>query len=77
MRANKGDKIVCVLKGCCRFITIGEIYEILDVDDYGRVHIDGVKLYSVRNDIGRVEYYSMDKFISLSEWREKQINKII
>ena len=83
MIANKGDKVVCIKNDGCGCITISEIYEVLDTYGVGKIYgvlgtyRDGGKLYLVRNDIGKENYYPVERFISLSEWREQQINKIL
>ena len=77
MIANKGDKVVCVKKGGNNFVTIGKIYEVLEEGSFLNYYKGAEEIYLVRNDIGNLNCYSVDKFIPLSEWREQQINKII
>ena len=71
MKANKGDKVVCVKKEGNIFITIGKIYEVMGitVDDH---------FYFILNDIGSGFCpYHIECFMKLNEWREQQINKIL
>ena len=84
MIANKGDSVVCVETSGCDSITIGKIYEVLGnatgVNLYYEVlgNATGMNLYFLLcDDEALLGYYSVDKFISLSEWREQQINKIL
>ena len=70
MIANRGDKVVCVNKNRCRYITIGKIYEVEGVTDDGQ-------FYFISNNRGGEYYYSTTFFIPLNEWREQQINKIL
>ena len=70
MKANRGDKIICIKAGFCEFITIGKIYEVLDITD-------DVNFYFIVNNYGVGSYYSIGCFMKLNEWREQQINKIL
>lgn len=70
-----GDKIVCVntdgiggYKPKVERLTIGKIYTIQEFE---------IENPSVINDIGFTIYYDRIRFITLDEFREKQINKII
>lgn len=70
-----GDKIVCVNTGCIgshkssvERLTIGKIYTIQGFEDQSP---------SVINDIDFTIFYDRTRFISIREWREQQINKII
>ena len=70
-----GDKIVCVNtdsigghKTKVERLTIGKIYTVQEFE---------IENPSVINDIGFTIYYDRIRFITLEEWREKQINKII
>jgi len=70
-----GDKIVCVNtdsigghKPKVNNLTIGKIYTILDFE---------TESPQILNDTNFIIYYDRIRFITLEEWREKQINKII
>ena len=70
MKANDGDKVVCVNNVGYNSITIGKIYEVL--------YTYNDNFYFILNDYGRGHYpYPIKFFIPLNEWREQQINKIL
>ena len=71
MIANRGDKVVCVGRGGCKFITIGKIYEVLDFDTVNDSYL------MICDDGDSSLWYYVGKFIPLNEWREQQINKIL
>lgn len=50
-------------------LTIGKIYETYDRPDYSSI--------VVINDIGNEVLYSSSRFITLEEWRERKLNKIL
>ena len=66
----EGGEVICIKKGNGEFITIGKIYEVLGIT------IDG-DYYLILCDDETYAYYSVDKFTSLSDWREQQINKVL
>ena len=71
MIANEGDNIVCVDNVGYNSITIGKIYEVLDITDDGH-------FYFIKDDVGRGFYpYPIEYFMKLNEWRQQQINKVL
>ena len=51
-------------------ITIGKTYEVLHRTDFFP------KLYTIKNDRGIVTRYNSKLFISIEEWRDKQLDTI-
>ena len=73
-------KVVCVNLGehlnfetCTDFITIGKSYEVIYSDDAIAGHY---RLYTIKNDLGRIVVYNSSLFISIEEWRNKQLDAI-
>jgi hypothetical protein len=71
-----GDKILCIdIKGVGKStpvaLTLYNIYTIVESDD--PIH-DAVNIVNDDNEIGQ---YWTDRFITIDEWREQQLNKIL
>lgn len=70
-------KVVCVTNKVISYdgrideysdITSEKIYEVLDeTEDF----------FWIKNDTGSESWYLKDMFVSLEEWREKQINSVL
>jgi len=52
-------------------LTYGKVYDVINIRD-----ILGEDVYWIINDIGYKEYYTYSQFLSLEEWREKQLNEL-
>ena len=57
-------------------ITIGKIYETDESKDIYDIWIEDAN-YKVINDNGFSSWELIENFITLEEWRDKQLNKII
>ena len=72
--------IVCVKKyvsqGLQYELTYGKSYEVLPFPKGIDTLPLASKSYYIRNDRGEYTYYDRNVFISLDEWRQKQIEKI-
>lgn len=71
-----GDMVVCIdIKGVGKStpvaLTLYNIYTIVEHDD--TIH-NAVNIVNDDNEIGQ---YWTDRFITIDEWREKQLNKIL
>ena len=73
-------KVVCVNLGehlnfetCTDFITIGKSYEVIYSDDVIAGHY---RLYTIKNDLGRIIHYNSSLFVSVKVWRDKQLDLI-
>lgn len=70
-------KVVCIKKYLSTSLqyelTYGKVYDTLPKQNNDPLEDD----YRIECDRGFVEYYSKDTFISLDEWREKQIDEIL
>jgi hypothetical protein len=71
-----GDMVVCIdIKGVGKStpvaLTLYNIYTIVESDD--PIH-NAVNIVNDDNEIGQ---YWTDRFITIDEWREKQLNKIL
>jgi hypothetical protein len=71
-------KVVCIKKyrsqGLQYELTYGKIYD--TVPGTARIaSIDNFN-YWIINDRGYKEYYSREKFITLEEWRKRQLNEL-
>lgn len=70
-------KVVCINKYLSTHLqyelTYGKIYEVLP-----KLHVDLLMDdYRIKCDRGFIEYYSKSTFVTLEQWREQQLNKII
>ncbi len=71
-------KVVCIKKyrsqGLQYELTYGKIYETVP----GTSRIPSIDNYNywIINDRGRKEYYSKDEFLTLEEWRKRQLNEL-
>jgi hypothetical protein len=71
-------KVVCIKKyrsqGLQHELTFGKMYDVLQgcglkgIDDYN---------YFIINDRGHKEYYSKNTFLTLDEWRKRQLSEIL
>ena len=73
---KQGDMVVCIdIKGVGKStpvaLTLYNIYTIVESDD--PIH-NAVNIVNDDNEIGQ---YWTDRFITIDEWREKQLNKIL
>ena len=50
-----------------KFITLSKLYDLIKSDEYN---------YLIKDDRGKFMSYSKSLFITLPEWRQKQLNKI-
>lgn len=71
-------KIVCInnkpikrVNGKAQNLTIGKVYETYDQLDLNLIGV------CVINDIGNEVNYTSSRFITLEEWRECKLNKIL
>jgi hypothetical protein len=63
-------KVVCIYnKGWIHHLTIGKIYDVIRINDYG--------LYCIINDKGNIDWFYKKHFKSLSEYRIEKINKLL
>lgn len=73
---KEGDKVVCIFDhdifGNNTKLTIGRIYDIYIVGGSG-----GIFYYNLLNDEGVFTWHNSNLFISLEEYRERQIKKIL
>lgn len=67
MRFKENEMVVCINKEHAH-LTVGKIYE--------TYYVNGMDCW-VTNDNEVGWFYPIDYFITLSEWREHQINKIL
>jgi len=69
-------KVVCIKKYLSTHLkyelTYGKIYETLP-----KFPNDLLDDYRIECDRGFIEYYSKTTFVTLEDWRQQQINKII
>jgi hypothetical protein len=65
-----GDYIICIDPKEGPNLTFGKKYKIIEINE---------KLFwcTITNDINETQYYILIRFITLDEWREKQLNKIL
>lgn len=63
-------KVVCIEKR--DFITIGKCYDVIDSIEWAIP-----KVHQIINDDGKPEWHNKWIFISLEEWREQQLDKIL
>jgi len=65
-------KVVCVdnsnFGGAELFLSIGKIYDVLNIDNHG---------YRIFNDVNLPSFYSKNKFILLSDHRESKLNELL
>lgn len=61
-------KIKCIDKGIFSYLTIGKTYEVTRKDE---------NLYWIINDKDAEDWYFKNWFISLSEYRNDKINKLL
>jgi hypothetical protein len=67
----KIHKVVCInAKVGKPYLTYGKVYDHIDYDEGITSFID------IIDDTGRESGYRNDYFITLEEWREKQLNEI-
>jgi hypothetical protein len=62
-------KVVCIAKDDANLLTIGKVYD-------AKLHTDE-SFFSVLNDREYWASYWSSKFITLAEWRNQQIDKIL
>ena len=71
-------KVVCIKKyhsqGLQHELTFGKMYDVLP--GCGLKGIDHYN-YFIINDRGHKEYYSKNTFLTLDEWRKRQLSKIL
>ena len=53
-------------------LTTGKVYDVIKYDVFGCI-----KFALIDNDAGYSSYHSIDKFITLEDYREQQLNKIL
>ena len=70
-------KVVCIKK----FKSTNLMYELTYGKIYDTISITGVLSnyikYKITCDRGFVEFYNKDLFVTLEEWRERQLDKIL
>jgi hypothetical protein len=74
---RKGDTVVCINNEKYEsFLTLNKVYKIFS---YDRLE-SGLETYSdyikVLNDNNTFYYYLEERFLMLSEWRDKQLNEL-
>ena len=62
-------KVVCINCNGTDYLTIGNVYDLLEVTNHN--------MYLIVNDNGDRVCYFIYRFISLAKWREQQINSIL
>ena len=72
MKVNIGDKVVCIKNDEYGCTTVGKIYEVL-----GTSMEEGLLYFVLFDNARTYGYYLAANFMSLGEWREQQINKIL
>lgn len=71
MNVNYYHKVICISKHKWYDLTIGEIY---NVTEYEPMNPDkSNKLYRTDNN----KYYPIELFITIEQYREQQLNKIL
>jgi urate oxidase len=60
-------KVVCV-DDSINILTKGKTYEVISINDYE---------YFIKNDDGGFRWFHQNRFITLEEHRQKQLNKLI
>jgi hypothetical protein len=58
------------------YLTIGKKYEVVDVPSHAQGNTTWKYNFWVLCDDSNYRFYSSELFISLDEWRERQLNKI-
>lgn len=69
---------VCINRGKIKSLTIGKTYQITKTNN--GTHQGSDKTYSnvwVINDKGDERHYSAKRFVSLDEYRERQLSKVL
>lgn len=72
-------KVVCINKTSRIFknlvnLTPGKSYDVIHKNRCNHNHI--ATQYKIRDDDGRIGWYTKDIVMDLEEWREKQLNEI-
>jgi hypothetical protein len=69
-------EVICIdNEGVETGLTLYKKYEI--EESFTQDKIDLLKGFLVTNDIGSMGFYATNRFISIEEWRDKQLNKVI
>lgn len=65
-----GDYIICINSNEGPNLTFGKKYQIIEIKK---------ELFwcTVTNDINEIQYFILSRFITIDEWRDKQLNKIL
>ena len=64
-----GNQVICIYNQTVEKLTIGKKYTIVEFDS----HINWIRII---NDEGKVEWYSIIRFLSMYEFRDKQVKRI-
>jgi DNA-directed RNA polymerase subunit N (RpoN/RPB10) len=70
--------LVCIKSGKIKSLTKGKIYTY--IRENNGIHNNSDKKYNniwVINDLGLEKHYSRRRFVTISEWRELKLNKLL
>jgi len=64
-----GNQVICIYNQTVEKITIGKKYTIVEFDS----HMNWIRII---NDEGKVEWYSIIRFLSMYECRDNKLNEL-